>query len=164
MIPFAVLALVFVALYFRKGSDLIVYKGEEKLADVNPLFRNLIDEWKTAKQTFPIQIDDGLRKGVEAELAQKSYFAKGMSKAKTLRETPHGRGAAIDIRPVSFTPAMERLAWPDVPEKVKTEFYIFGLFAENRGFKWGGRWRNATFPYGDQRHIEIVGWERIPFV
>lgn len=163
MIYFVVLIGV-VLFVMNKGSmmeTVPMYKGEEKLRHVHPAFTVLIDEWKSHPNTFEIEIADGLRYGPEDEALQARNYATGMSKARFLRDTAHGRGGAIDIYPIEFRDWIKR-AWPDVPSDIKNKFLVFGMFAENRGFIWGGRWLK-TFPYGDQPHIELKAWNTLQF-
>lgn len=141
----------------RKDAPFASYEGEELLSEVHPEFRRLIDGWKTHPNTFPIQIVSGLRKD-EAEVAR--LYAIGMSNARDLSQTPHGRGAAIDVWPVGFNP---KIPWPDQPSLIRNQFYIFGMYAEGAGYTWGGRWRGPTFPYGDQPHVERKDWKTMPY-
>lgn len=98
----------------------------------------------------------GLRTGPEAEAAQAEAYRVGLTNARTLAETPHGAGAALDVWPVGFDP---RVPWEQQPGLVQSQFTAFGLFAEARGFVWGGRWRSAKFPNGDQPHVQVKNWE-----
>lgn len=100
----------------------------------------------------------GLRAGPDAEAAQAQAYAQGLTQARTLRDTPHGVGAALDVWPVGFDP---RIPWERQPGEVRSQFLAFGVFAEARGFVWGGRWRSAKFPHGDQPHVEIRPWRAV---
>lgn len=103
---------------------------------------------------------------------QKTLAANGNSNATSLEQTPHGRGAAIDVWPVSFLPFVPKhsggiglrwYGWDELPAKVRAEFAAFGVFAEARGFRWGGRFTGTKFPNGDQPHVEITTWRSMPF-
>lgn len=156
---FVVLIVVVFFLFSQKKETMIVkkYQGEELLNKVHPSFKTLIENWKSHPNTFPIKIVSGLRED-EAEVAR--LYAIGMSNAKNLSETPHGRGGAIDIHPADFNP---RIAWPDQPDAMKLKFYVFGMYAEVAGYTWGGRWRGKKFPYGDQPHVERKDWKTMPY-
>lgn len=141
----------------KEEMPFLKYEGEELLEKVHPEFRKLIDGWKTHPNTFDIKIVGGMRND-EAEVAR--LYAIGMSNAKNLSQTPHGRGGAIDIHPVEFNP---RIPWPDQPTAIKNKFLIFGMYAEGAGYEWGGRWRGSKFPYGDQPHVERKDWRTMPY-
>lgn len=123
----------------------------------------LLDEWEMYGP-FDVTIGNlpgfpggGLR---TSEAGQAAAAAAGLSTASTLASTPHGRGGAIDLWPSDFNPW---LSWEQQPDRMKQKFYEIGAFAKARGFVWGGDWRSATFPYGDQPHIEMAGWRMLPF-
>jgi hypothetical protein len=130
----------------------------------------LLSLWEIdGKHDILVAPNGGLRlnAATQAALAQ-----SGMSRAADLRSTPHGRGAAVDVWPTSFLAhvperdggtAKRWTSWEALPVGVKADFLVFGEFAEARGFKWGGRWRNAMFPYGDQPHVEILAWQSLPY-
>lgn len=97
----------------------------------------------------------GLRSGPAAEAAQAEAFRQGLTNARTLAETPHGAGAALDVWPVGFDPLV---GWEQQPAEIRAKFQTFGEFAEARGFVWLGRHRSARFPNGDQPHIQEAAW------
>lgn len=124
--------------------------------------QELLDAWElygTHQVTIPASPWGGLR---TSEADQAGYAAGGMSGASTLASTPHGRGAALDVWPVGFE-AHVNGTWEAVPDDIKGKFLAFGLFAESRGFTWGGRWRSSSMPNGDQPHVEIAAWRTLPF-
>lgn len=137
---------------------------------VHPHLMALLDSWGVDGTHDVLVAPNG---GVRTDEAlQASTAAAGLSQAKTLRSTPHGRAAALDVWPVSFLPYVPVSAggtgnrwvgWEQLPELVRNEFFVFGLFAETRGCKWGGRWRGKAFPNGDQPHVEMADWQRLPF-
>jgi hypothetical protein len=137
---------------------------------VVPLLQTLLDAWvRVGTHDIVIAPDGGLRTSV-AQQAEKA--ASGLSNAKTLRQTPHGRGCALDVWPLSFLEfvplssggtAQRWAAWAELPQRVRDEFRAFGEFAERNGFRWGGRFRGKLFPNGDQPHVELMDWQRWPF-
>lgn len=130
----------------------------ERAAGVRPELLRLLDAWQTeGAHVVMIAADGGLRIGAAAAAAQAKFFREGNSKAATLADTPHGRGAALDVHPLGFDPRRPMAEQPLMRER----FRIFGEWAEKRGFVWGGRW--ASFgPDGDAPHIEIANWRRFP--
>lgn len=131
-------------------------------AGVHPSLQALLDEWErygSHDVMIPSSPWGGLR---TSEAQQAGYAQGGMSDATTLASTPHGRGAAIDVWPVEF-PLYVSGTWAAVPDAVKAKFAAFGDFAEARGFTWGGRWRSASMPNGDQPHVEIKNWRAMPY-
>ena len=142
----------------------------ERARGIHPQLRALLDSWCVDGSHNVLVAPNG---GVRTDEAlQASTAAAGLSQAKTLRSTPHGRAAAVDVWPVSFLPFVPLSAggtgsrwvsWEQLPELVRNEFFLFGLFAETKGLKWGGRWRGKTFPNGDQPHVELPDWQSLPF-
>lgn len=130
---------------------------------VHPDLQWLMDEWELYGP-FDITVGNlpgfpggGLRTD---EAGQAAAAGANLSQAATLRNTPHGRGAAVDFWPTDFNPW---IPWAAQPASIKIKFLEIGKFAEARGFEWGGRWRSKTFPDGDQPHVEIIGWRMLPF-
>lgn len=154
----------------RAGAPGRRVAARERAAGVLPELHQLLDEWEASGPHEVIVAPlGGLRASSDdqAELA-----ALGMSAATDLRSTPHGRGAALDVWPTSFLAYVPQswggtranwASWEQVANPVKREFAVFGAFAEARGLKWGGRWRSAKYPNGDQPHVEIPGWTSLPF-
>jgi len=97
------------------------------------------------------------------ESVQEQFAATGQSNARTLASTPHGRGGAVDLWPVEFEAMANRLRWDQVPAETRDRFRIQGEAGEAFGLRWGGRWASATFPNGDQPHIEDPNWQALPF-
>ncbi|PZR07086.1 MAG: hypothetical protein DI536_28945 [Archangium gephyra] len=142
----------------------------ERARGVHPDLRALLDEWaKHGSHDIVVAPNGGVRTD---EKLQAQLAAGGSSKATTLRSTPHGRAAALDVWPVSFLPYVPAanggtgkrwVSWENLPELVRREFHVFGLFAETQGFEWGGRWRDEVFKTGDQPHVQMKGWKTMPF-
>lgn len=142
----------------------------ERSRGTNPKFGQLLDDWeREGEHDIVIAFDGGLRTD---EARQAANAAAGMSQAPTLKKTPHGRGAALDVYPVEFLEhvpeshggtAKRWTPWALLPDFIKAKFRAFGEFAEKRGFKWGGRWVGRAFPNGDQPHVELADWQRLPY-
>lgn len=134
-----------------------------------PLHQLLADWAKDGKHDVLVAPNGGLR----ADPAKQSMLASlGLSRAKELRHSPHGRGAAVDVWPVSFLPYVPETeggtgrrwtSWDNLPVGVQADFLVFGEFAEAKGFTWGGRWRGDVFPHGDQPHVEMKGWTALAY-
>lgn len=130
----------------------------------------LMDAWREqGAHDVAIAPNGGLRTDA---VKQATLASLGLSRALELRSTPHGRGAAVDVWPASFLACVPEseggtarrwASWEEVPLGVRSDFLVFGEFAEARGFTWGGRWRGPVFPHGDQPHIEMKGWTALPF-
>ena len=143
----------------------------ERAAGVHPLLQALLDAWaQEGTHDIVVAPNGGVRR--DAAL-QRKLAAAGSSNATSLSTTPHGRAAALDVWPASFLPFVPTsaggtgprwVAWEALPQQVRDEFRAFGEFAERRaGFRWGGRFRGANFPNGDQPHVELSSWAALPF-
>ncbi len=118
-----------------------------------PELRKLLSDWvEEGSHDVIVAEDGGYRVGPEAEAKQETFFATGMSKARTLKETPHGRRCAVDVWPVGFNP---HRSFDDQPG-MRDKFLLWGRFVESKGFKWGGRFK--SFGDGDMPHCEIPAW------
>lgn len=130
--------------------------GRQRLDSVHIQLRQLIEAWEyEGSHNIFIPADGGLRIGVEAAAKQLEYFQRGTSNARTLDETPHGRGAALDVYPVGYDfskPLEEQPA-------MRARFEAFGAFAKRFGFVWGGDFRNLK----DWPHVELPNWKTIQF-
>lgn len=138
----------------------------ERADGCRPEIKALLELWKQ-HGTFDIYVaeDGGYRFGPAAEAVQANFFKIGMSKARTLAETPHGRRCAVDCHPVGFNPhrdfkdpsnagMLEKFkAWVAFVELYGKELSIIsgGHFS---GFGAGG----ADVPHGDMPHAELKDW------
>lgn len=106
-------------------------------------------DWWESNGPFELTVlkDGGVRTD---EARQRNFYEVGTSKAKTLDETPHGRGGALDCAP---------LINGDVPWTDKGLFERMGRFAESKGLQWGGRWKDPV----DGPHIQVPDWRQLPF-
>lgn len=146
-----------VALALAKGKSVIpnnVRQRENAGSLLAPL-RDFLTWWELeGPHSILIPQWGGMREGIEAEAWQRKQYDIGTSRALSLRETPHGRGAALDLWPVEFdyyTP------WDKQPTNVVAKFKLQGVIAKEFGFKWGGDWG------WDYPHIEIPNWRTLPF-
>lgn len=128
--------------------------NKERLLGVHPSFTGLLRDWEF-EGSFDILVapDGGYRIGPADEAKQAKFYRDGASKAATLKDTPHGRGAAIDVWPYAFKPSVplnQQLG-------VKNQFLEFAEFAKARGFIAGADW-GWDFP-----HIEMKNWLSLPW-
>lgn len=135
----------------------------ERAVGVHPKLMLLLDDWSRLG-TFPILVapDGGLRQGALAAAAQLSFYLRGLSKAKTLEATPHGRGAALDLYPVGFDARQGLSRQPTIRQKWLTLI----AFAEARGLQSGRYWTSFTAPdgtTGDWPHLEVAEWRALPY-
>lgn len=134
--------------------------------------------WWNGNGPFPITVvpNGGLR---DDEETQADLYAKGrtlpgphagepgfpamgltVTAARSLHETPHGRGAAMDIMPavVNHDGSAVVAVLSDVRDAHILALYTdYGLIAEKRGLVWGGRWKRK-----DYAHVEMTGWRALP--
>ncbi|MFZ5469475.1 MAG: M15 family metallopeptidase [Myxococcota bacterium] len=128
-------------------------------------------DWWEAHGPFPLQIPPlgGLRTDAEqAALYAQGRTAPGarVTNAATARDTPHGRGAALDVYPVrevNFAGGVARI-WTgdesDPAERAHARALLarVGEAAEARGLVWGGRWNGLE----DLPHLELPNWLELP--
>lgn len=118
---------------------------------------------------FPLTIPEG--GGLRNDAAyQEGLFMTGRSRAKTLDQTPHGRGGAVDAYPAKVVSGtvigIHQIK--DGSEAIE-RFEKFGALAEAKGLTWGGRWLRAFPPSksnprgGDCAHVESRLWPSLPF-
>jgi hypothetical protein len=128
-------------------------RNRQRAAGAHPRLIAFLDWWDA---NGPIPITVGENGGVRTDpAAQLGYYLAGTSGAATLDDTPHGRGAAMDL-------------WPYIPGTLTPDFgagaeslarYLaIGEAAERFGLVWGGRW---TKP--DRPHVELPGWRQLPY-
>lgn len=137
-------------------------RNRERAKGVRGELQTLLDDWER-EGTHDVMIPSWPWGGLRTSEADQAKLAgDGFSAANTLEKTPHGRGGGLDVWPVEFEKHVNG-TWAAVPEHVKQQFRDFGAFAEARGFVWGGRWSSATYPNGDQPHVELRNWRSLPF-
>lgn len=142
----------------------------DRARGVHPRMLVLVREWILRG---PFEIVVGMHGGLRTDPAvQATLSGSGMSAANSLRVTPHGRGGALDLWPFSFLDhvpvasgghAKRWTTWDGLPQLVRDQFGLIGIFSEILGFKWGGRWVGQSYRNGDQPHHELLDWGRLPF-
>ncbi len=128
----------------------------DRASGCRPELLDLLDQWKI-HGTFDLTVaeDGGYRFGPAAEWVQGHFFKMGLSKAATLRDTPHGRRCAVDCHPVGFDP---HKSFAEQPEPgMREKFKTWGVFVELCGLTWGGRF-GGFGKDGDMPHAEIPLW------
>lgn len=134
---------------------------------VHPELQGFLDWWEF-NGPFDIEIGQlagfpggGLRTEADAG-GQAAACAADLSAACSIIDTPHGRGAALDLWPVGFG-FNPWLPWAQQPAEIKAAFAKIGQLAEVYGLEWGGRWRTAQMPDGDQPHVQMRNWRSLPY-
>lgn len=154
------------------GAAVIAARGQvnhlEHAAGVHPALRALLGAWNSSGPhrvvISPADTDWSPTGGVRTdEASQAAAAGAGLSNASALRDTPHGRAAALDVWPEGFNPHRGFDAQPGMLPL----FNVFGEWAESQRvvfggalfeFSWGGRWSKP-----DRPHVEIRGWQQLPF-
>lgn len=114
---------------------------------VHPMLLAFLDWWEREGICTILVLPDG---GLRTDNAkQRSLFAKGVTRAETLADTPHGRGGALDLAP---------LVNGHIPWDTLEAFKPIGTAAEAHGLEWGGRWR-----FLDACHVELAHWRELPY-
>jgi hypothetical protein len=140
----------------------------EHAAGVHPAMRGLLSEWDRVGSHVVVVAPGGTDwpypGGVRTdEAGQAAAAGAGLSGASKLRDTPHGRAAALDVWPDGFVPSRGF----DTQPGMELLFRIFGEWAERQtvrigsdsyNFTWGGRFSKPDLP-----HVEIFGWRTLPF-
>lgn len=95
--------------------------------------------------------------GLRTELEQVSLYARGRTEAGDIvtnavhaEDTPHGRGAAVDLVPMVN-------GHPDW--HAKELYQQMADVCPAYGIKWGGSFHGLA----DLDHFEIVAWKTLPF-
>lgn len=143
----------------------------EHAAGVHPRILAFLDWWE-ANGPWPVTVppDGGLR----TDATQRVLYAKGrtapgphageknepalgrtVTNAQTVHDTPHGRGAAVDLLPVKLDPTGTKVL--AIIDNDKGLFKTFGLIVETYGFVWGGRFHRV-----DEDHAELPAWRQLP--
>ena len=138
----------------------------------------LIDffSWWQTHGPFPVTIPEFGGKRIDEQL-QTEYYAKGrttpgphagepgypelgltVTGAKTLKDTPHGRGGAVDSYPAIISSDYKVTAILNNEKDPKTleMFARYGSLAKTYGLEWGGVWK-------DYPHVQCPNWREISF-
>lgn len=138
----------------------------ERARGVHPQLQQLLDVW-AREGTHNIVIAGGTVGGVpyvgglRTQADQDAAAARGLTNAPALKDTPHGRGAALDVWPEGFDPARGFTTQPEMLKRCDD----FGAFAVRYGFV-SGKGFNMTAPdgtRGDRVHVELPNWRALPF-
>lgn len=125
----------------------------ERAEGVDKRLLEFLNFWAAAGP-FPIMVmpSGGVRYN---EALQLELFRRGVSKAKTLAESAHGRAGAVDVGPVVLGASGQVIALLDNDVE---SFRQIGELAKSRGLVWGGDWK-----FHDAFHLEVPDWKRLPF-
>lgn len=138
----------------------------ERLEGINRRLMTFAEWWQD-HGPFPITIPEtgGFRRD---DALQAKLFAEGKTKAKTLEDTPHGRGAALDAYPAILDPTGKWVAGIHLTTDAmgRELFRRYGVLAESFGFRWGGKFAplDGNGLGWDCPHIELMGWRDLPYV
>jgi hypothetical protein len=122
--------------------------------------------WWADSGPHPITIPPfgGLR---DSEKDQADLFKHGASKARTLKETPHGRGGAADALPAVLDPSGRwvKAIYDGKHPEGRKRLLIYGELAEQAGLRWGGRFKplDKDGLGWDLAHVEVFDWLVLPF-
>ena len=126
----------------------------ERAYGVRPELLGFLDWWRIHG---PFRITIGEHGGLRtSDTVQLALYLKGASDARTLRDTPHGRGAALDLYRV--TRWTERGAVLEVALADHAAFGAIGAAAKAYGLAWGGDWQKP-----DEPHVQLPDWRSLPF-
>ncbi len=135
----------------------------ERAADVRDPLLLLLELW-LAHGTHDILVapDGGFRFGPIDEAKQEELYRKGLSKARTLRETPHGRRCAIDCWPVGFRPNRDFKSQPGMLEKFEAWCAFVDVHGKPLGIRSGRHFKGFGL-FGDMPHAELADWTKRQF-
>lgn len=81
-----------------------------------------------------------------------------ITQAKTLADTPHGRGGAADALVAVVKDGKVIAVEVDCRKpKVRLMYEAFGLLVEQNGLDWGGRFKGKDMP-----HCQVKNWRDLP--
>lgn len=143
----------------------------DRARGVHPRMLVLLQEWV---KRGPFEIVVGLNGGLRTDpTVQAMLSGNGMSAANNLRITPHGRGGALDLWPVSFLAHVPKswggearrwTTWPELPPVVRDQFALIVTFSKGFGvYNQGADWVGRAYEHGDNPHHELKDWQRLPF-
>lgn len=105
-----------------------------------------------------------LLEGVRTEARQAALYAQGrtapgnkVTNAEHASDTPHGRGAALDLVPRIDGHTPWQTGQPN-HELFMARLGVLGGIAVSMGLTWGGNWHSLQ----DYDHVEIAGWRDLP--
>lgn len=138
-----------------------VERADGVLPPLQELLRRFFHE---GEGEWEVPLEGGYRFGPIDEARQEELFRTGQSKAKTLKQTPHGRRCGLDLRPKGFNPH-RGFAHPSNAGMLE-KFKLWGAHVRKHGpdlgIRWGGDFKNFG-PYGDMPHAELIDWPKRAF-
>jgi len=158
MFPFILLGVALVYLATRDSLPMVdktktggAVLHIERMRGVLPQLQAKVLAWNGP---FDILVapEGGLRTDAAKQIA---YYNAGNSKAKTLKETAHGRGAAVDMWPVDFNPAVSL----DLQPVAKVRFIYMREWAESQGLVLIG----TPYESWDMPHWQLPNWTNYPY-
>lgn len=104
--------------------------------------------------------EGGYRYGPIDEARQEELCRTGLSRAKTLKQTPHGRRCGLDLRPKGFNPhrSFEDPSNAGMLEKFQTWGAFVDRFGTPLKIRWGGHFKGFG-KNGDMPHAELIDWD-----
>lgn len=93
---------------------------------------------------------------------EEGYPALGLTvtAARTLADTPHGRGGAADAEIAVVKDGRVIATLTDTRQpKIRLQYEHYGLLAEEHGLEWGGRWKSK-----DMAHVQCPDWKSLPIL
>lgn len=124
--------------------------------------KHLLELWKfEGTHDIDIPAIGGYRFGPIDEAQQEELFRTKLSRARTLRETPHGRRCGLDAYPLGFNPH-RGFADPSNAGMLD-KFLLWVAFVDRHAAELGirsGRHFTGFGPYGDIPHVELVDWDK----
>lgn len=137
------------ALAWRFGRGTRVHH-RERAAGVHWRLQAFLEAWAWFGPFKIGVVRDGGVRTDEAKQAQ--LYAAGSTKARSLRDTAHGRAGALDVAPVND-------AGTPIFTGPREQFHVIGAFGKLLGLEWGG-----DFPgFFDGPHLQVAGWRDLPF-
>ncbi len=147
-------------------ADILRVFHFNRCAGCDPRLIDFLVWWQT-HGPFPVTIPQtgGIR---NSEAEQMRLYVSKKSKARSLAETPHGRGGAIDAYPAILDPTGTYVAniHLDVKNQQSRElFQRFGVLARDHGLEWGGDFKplDAHGIGWDCPHIQVPDWKELPY-
>ena len=122
--------------------------------------QDLLDLWaQFGTHDIDIPPTGGYRFGPIDEAQQEELCRNGLSKARTLRETPHGRRCGLDVYPLGFNPhrSFEDASNAGMLQKCRDFVAFVDKYGPPLGLRSGAHFLNFG-PLGDIVHVELADW------
>lgn len=137
----------------RRPGDLLFHP--ERLVGLDARLQRFAIWWSESGPWAATIPPDGALRTDGAHQAE--LFAAGRSRAATLDQTPHGRGAGLDLAPAILDDSGTVVIGTSDDWALLTQM---GQAAEAWGLVWGGRWASLR----DGFHLEVPDWRARPLV